>query len=297
MRQERNYLLACLGVFAAYVVSGKLGLQLAPASASATAVWAPAGVALAALILFGPRVWLGVFAGAFAVNVALTGDSYSSLIIAAGSTLEAAAAAFLVVRFASGRRALMRVGSILRFSAVALGAPLVGASTGVLTLVLTGHAPWPSALPLWTTWWIGDAAGGLVVAPLLLAWASGVPSMRAPRELPGAVLRYGPRGGTAVVACVSILTVHGVAGVGHGRLPDVDLALLAAASAAAVGGVIAVSRLTAPYQSLRIAASATASAESTVRKAPTDANAAAMPTAPASAPRAGAATPPMAARR
>src|SRR5579859_2171324 len=168
---SRRYLLALGVVFAAYVATGKLGLQLATVNASATAVWPPTGIAIASAILLGPRVWPALLAGAFAVNVTTSGDVASSVGIAIGNALEGLVGALLVRRFANGRLALTHVLTVVRFAALAaLVAPMVSATIGVASLVLRGFAPLADVPAVWTTWWIGDAASALIVAPLILVW-------------------------------------------------------------------------------------------------------------------------------
>src|SRR5256885_6966167 len=81
--------LSILGLAAAYFVAGKFGLSLALVNTSTTAVWPPTGIALAALLLMGHRVWPGIALGAFLVNVTTTADVPSSVGIAIGNTLEA----------------------------------------------------------------------------------------------------------------------------------------------------------------------------------------------------------------
>src|SRR4029077_16440523 len=56
-------------VTVSYFIAGKLGLTLASLNASASPVWPPAGIALAALLLLGYRVWPAILVGAFLVNV------------------------------------------------------------------------------------------------------------------------------------------------------------------------------------------------------------------------------------
>ena len=90
---------------ALYVLAGKLGLHFAFVHASVTAVWPPTGIALAAFLLFGPRVWPAVALGAFLVNVTTAGSVATSLGVAAGNTLEGLLSAWLVNRFAHGRYA------------------------------------------------------------------------------------------------------------------------------------------------------------------------------------------------
>ncbi len=97
--------LAGVGVLAAlYFGVGKLGLALATVNPSASPVWAPTGLALAGLLILGYRAWPGVMLGAFLVNITTTGDFPSSLAISAGNTGEALIGAYLLTRFAGGRR-------------------------------------------------------------------------------------------------------------------------------------------------------------------------------------------------
>src|SRR5438067_13349275 len=91
-----------------YFIAGKLSLKLAFLNASASPVWPPAGIALAAMLLLGYRVWPAIFVGAFIVNFWTTQDILTSLGIATGNTLEAVCGAWLVNRFADGRRVFDR---------------------------------------------------------------------------------------------------------------------------------------------------------------------------------------------
>ncbi|MGE3375972.1 MAG: MASE1 domain-containing protein, partial [Vicinamibacteria bacterium] len=101
-------MLLAVGVAAAYFVSGRLGLALALVHPSATVVWPPTGVALAAMILFGRWLWPVVFAAAFLVNVTTAGSWPASLGIATGNTLEAVVGSCLAERFAGGKAAFER---------------------------------------------------------------------------------------------------------------------------------------------------------------------------------------------
>src|SRR5262245_45164090 len=96
--------IAVLG--ALYFEAGSLGLKLAYVHARATGHWPPTGIALAAFLLFGTRLWPGVFIGAFLVNISITGDVPTTLCIASGNTLEALIGATLVLRYAQGRNFL-----------------------------------------------------------------------------------------------------------------------------------------------------------------------------------------------
>src|SRR5918996_455401 len=105
MESRRSSTLPIVGVVTLiYFIAGKLGLKLAFLNASATAVWPPSGIALAALLLLGYRTWPAIFVGAFLVNLTITPDFPISLGIATGNTLEAICGAWLVNKFANGLR-------------------------------------------------------------------------------------------------------------------------------------------------------------------------------------------------
>jgi len=175
MYSRRFSTLPAIGVLTLiYFIAGKLGLKLAFLHASASPVWPPAGIALAALLLLGYRVWPAIFVGAFLVNATTAGNIATSLGIAAGNTLEAVCGAWLVNHFAGGTRVFDRAQDVFKFALAAMLSTLVSPTLGVTTLALGGFAAWANYGPIWTTWWLGDTAGDLVVAPLVLLWS--VPS-------------------------------------------------------------------------------------------------------------------------
>ena len=159
-------------ICAAYVVAGKLGLRLAFVNPSATPVWAPTGIALAALLVVGYEAWPAILLGAFIVNITTAGSTATSASIAAGNTLEGLVGAYLVNRFARGRRACERARDAFTFAALAGLASTASATVGVVSLSLAGFARWEDFGPIWSTWWTGDAVGAVVIAPAVLLWAA-----------------------------------------------------------------------------------------------------------------------------
>jgi signal transduction histidine kinase len=154
-----------------YFIAGKLALRLAFLHASVSPVWPPAGIALAALLVLGFRVWPAIFVGAFLVNLTTLGNILTSLGIASGNTLEALCGAWLVNRFAGGARVFGRPQDVFKFALAALVSTTVSPTFGVSSLAVGGFAQWSSYWPIWLTWWLGDASGVLVIAPLLLLWS------------------------------------------------------------------------------------------------------------------------------
>ncbi len=165
--------LSILGLCAVYFAAGKLGLSLAILHPSATAVWPPTGIAIAALLILGTPVWPGIFLGAFLVNATTHGTLLTSLGIAAGNTLEGVVGALLVNRFAGGRAAFEDAWKVFGFALLAgLVSPLLSATIGLATLIAGGLAEMRGSGDVWLTWWLGDAVGALVVSPFLLSWAA-----------------------------------------------------------------------------------------------------------------------------
>ncbi|OLE58653.1 MAG: hypothetical protein AUG17_06430 [Crenarchaeota archaeon 13_1_20CM_2_53_14] len=170
MRNES--ILVSNGIFAAvYMAVAFSSLRLfATLNASASPVWPPTGLAIAALLIWGPRLWPGIYIGAFAAN-SLTSGPITSIAIAAGNTLEAFMAFWLVVRFAHGVHAFNGARSLGVFVlAAGLAAPLVSATVGTTSLAADGLVQWSLYGVVWTTWWLGDASGALIVAPLIISF-------------------------------------------------------------------------------------------------------------------------------
>jgi diguanylate cyclase (GGDEF)-like protein len=169
----RKNSLAIGGLAVVYLIAGKLGLSMAFVHPSSTAVWPPTGIALAAFLILGYRVWPGVFLGAFFVNLTTVGTVLTSLGIATGNTLEGLVGAYLVTRFANGRNAFERGQDTFKFAMLSgLLSTMVAATLGVTSLSLGGFARWAEFRDIWLTWWLGDGVGAVIVAPLLILWIS-----------------------------------------------------------------------------------------------------------------------------
>lgn len=182
--------LAVPALTAIYFAAGTFGLSLAFAHPSVSPVWPASGIALAAILLWGYRLWPGIFLGAFFVNITTQGTVPVASGIAIGNTLEALLGAWLIVRYASGTRAFDKAANIFKF--ILFGTVLnttLAASCGAGSLTLGGFAPWSDFSTMWITWWLGDMMGALIVAPLLVIWLTQpAPSFQAARVLEAAAL-------------------------------------------------------------------------------------------------------------
>jgi diguanylate cyclase (GGDEF)-like protein/PAS domain S-box-containing protein len=186
-------------VGAVYFGAAKAGLGLAGSHQSITAVWPPTGVAIAAVLLLGYRIWPGIAAGAFLANITTAGPLLSVLGITTGNTLEALVGGFLLLSVAGFDRAIDRVRDVVALLLVALVATMVSATIGVASLWAGNLISSGDLGSAWRVWWLGDATGALIVAPAILILARPRPVPRGPAAITEAVLLAVLLAGTSVV--------------------------------------------------------------------------------------------------
>jgi signal transduction histidine kinase len=220
----------------AYYLAGRVGLELAYLDGAVAALWPPAGLGLAVLFLFGLRLWPAIVIGDLWLGDWST-PTGTVLAQTVGNTVALVVAAYLLRRFTQNRGSLERVTDVLAFVACALIAAVISAAFGPLSLRL-GDVIAPDELgSVVRTWTLGDAAGILVVAPVILTWASiGLRGIGRPQLIEGGVvlvlilllttlppqrdvpfivfplllwasIRFGPRGAAAAILIVCSITV------------------------------------------------------------------------------------------
>ena len=172
------YVLSILIIAGLYFGAARLGLSLASVHTNVSPVWPPTGIAIAVVLLLGYRVWPGILVGALLANLMTPVPVATSVAIAIGNTLEALAAGFLFGSFGF-HNSLDRARDVFKFVIAVLLCTMVSATVGTFSLCLGHAAKWVDFGSLWMTWWLGDSVGGLVLAPLLLAWRA-----KSPRWLP-----------------------------------------------------------------------------------------------------------------
>ena len=232
---------ASIGLLAAlYYVAAKIGLRLAYLHGTVTALWPPVGVGIAALVLYGTRLWPGIVIGDLLV-ADFSSPLGTVLGQTLGNTLEILVAAVLLRRLIGNRTGLERVGDVFALVAAAAAGALISASFGATSLRLGEVIPADQFAEVWRTWWLSDFSGALVVTPLILTWATrGVRGLTrwdllegaavltalvllaelpSQRDVPyvvfpvliWAALRFGPRGAATALVVVSSLTVWNTA--------------------------------------------------------------------------------------
>jgi integral membrane sensor domain MASE1/DNA-binding CsgD family transcriptional regulator len=177
----RSYVIELILVGFAYFTLADLGLRLASIHPNVTPIWPPTGVAIAGILLWGYRTAPAIFVSAFLINQLTAGSIFTSLAIACGNTLEPLIAVYLVRHLADGDQVFDTPTGIAKFALISLAATLVSATIGVSSLTLAGYAEGSSFIPVWLTWWLGDLAGALVVAPVVVLWAKSEPSLAPPQ--------------------------------------------------------------------------------------------------------------------
>lgn len=176
---------------AAYVVLARIGLTTHAINVFASLVWAPTGLSLAAMLLLGTRFWPSIALGAVIANVWTGAPLPAALAIGAGNTLEALLGAYALRSIPGFRSSLDRLVDVIALIVLAaVASTAVSATIGVGSLALSGAIPFERVPVTWRAWWLGDAIGNLIFAPLLLTWVPAHDSAREARSrrLEGAAL-------------------------------------------------------------------------------------------------------------
>lgn len=169
---QRRYGIALIVVTAAIALGAFASLATSISTPRLAPVWFPAGIALASLMIFGPRIVPALFAGSLLVTIMAGMPAWISIVTAVSVVIEGSAAVYLLRNASDLRPGLRRVNDILAFLLFAVGiAPMVGATLGTLSLCASGVVMWRDAGHLWRFWWLGDAMGTLVIGSLALAWS------------------------------------------------------------------------------------------------------------------------------
>jgi len=186
----------------AYYLTGRLGLALAVPPGYATAIWPPAGLALAAAILGGRRAWLGVFVGSFLVNLRghIEGETLAEILRSAAfaGAVAGAIAAGAVVQATLGARWAHRLNAYPAVSPTPLSiakfylaggflACLINSTSATLLLVAIGDVDASSAPRHWLVWWSGDVLGVVAITPVLLSFALAPKGQKWRRSAPAAI--------------------------------------------------------------------------------------------------------------
>jgi signal transduction histidine kinase len=174
-----------------YVITSWVFLKIAVPPGYSSPFWPGAGIALAAVLMLGPKVSYGIFLGSWLVNFFHDGVSYRPLQeammavgVATGAMLQALVGRYFVLKFSEKPFRLDRHASAFKFLFVlAPGTCLVSPSVGITSLLLTDTISLDSAMVNWFTWWIGDSFGAAMFLPMILAFSGQPTLLWRPRRL------------------------------------------------------------------------------------------------------------------
>lgn len=182
MARALKYFIQSSAVGTIYFFLVRFGLELASLYPGASAVWPPAGLALAAVLLGGYRIVPVVFAADFLANAGSSGPSYATAVTAAANAVEALVGGFLLNWWSGGSKAFAVPTGIAKFVLIAIFATSITATVG--SIVETGlgasggieHVNWEKFALMWFPWWLGDFAAVLMITPVLVLWVADTPS-------------------------------------------------------------------------------------------------------------------------
>jgi PAS domain S-box-containing protein len=184
VKRRLVYLAQVVALATLYLVAARAGLVLDAVAGFAALVWPPSGIALAALLTRGYRLWPGVFLGAFFANVLTGAPLLVAFGIGAGNTLEALLGAYALGRIPGFRNSIDRLRDVLGLIVLAAASSTtVSATIGVSSLYLGGIVSLEHFWGTWRAWWLGDLIGDLLVAPALLVWATRPRLFQNPKRL------------------------------------------------------------------------------------------------------------------
>ena len=156
-------------VFLAYLIAGKLGQATTSIrSSNLGPVWPAYGIALAAFLAYGYRVWPGIVASAFLVAFSSSVPALAAAGQAIGATAAALTGASLLRRIPEFDPSLSRLSHALGLVILgAFGSSIISASIGVFSLYVTQVQAYSGLASAWLIYWLGDATGVLLVTPLV----------------------------------------------------------------------------------------------------------------------------------
>ncbi|MEG4067986.1 MASE1 domain-containing protein [Microcoleus sp. Pol11C2] len=166
-----RYFLAVGAIALVYYWGSQFAISSLTLSSEIYPMWPAAGIAQAALLLLGRQLWPGIAIGGFLFSMSVPSANIGTALISAGArTLQAWTGTYLLqgMNFSARLDRLKDVLGIVGLAA--LGSTLINSTIGSIVVCLTGLSSWSNFGTIWGTWWVGDAMGIVLVAPLLLTW-------------------------------------------------------------------------------------------------------------------------------
>src|SRR5256885_7293737 len=167
-RSAAIYLIELSIVAAGYIGLAESALLLPAINPAATPLWPPTGFVLALVLLRGYRIWPAILVGSFSPYL-VAGRSLLELGSVGISTLLAAfAGTWLISRWTNGHQTFGTPSSIAKFAIISFAPTTMISSTIALAgFILANKLSFSDSVVTWLTWWLADAAGTLVIDPVV----------------------------------------------------------------------------------------------------------------------------------
>ena len=163
-RQATPYWFQLSLLAVSYFIAAKFSLLLSIPPGNATAVWPPSGIASAALLLCGMRLWPGVWLGATLGNLFNTGASVgTAALIGTGNTFETLILVFLIRRYIDLQYRFQSDKDVFKFAAFAALSSMMAATIGTASLAWGAYLGKAGFSANWWTWWLGDSTGIAII--------------------------------------------------------------------------------------------------------------------------------------
>ncbi len=158
-------------VVASYFGLAEVDLVLPSINPTATPLWPPSGFALALLLLRGYRIWPAILLGSFFSHAVVARSLFAAGFIGVGTLLAALAGTWLINRWSNGRKAFETPIGVTTFALVSFAPTAIISSAAALgEIVLANDISFANSVS-WTIWWLADAAGSLIIVPVIVLWA------------------------------------------------------------------------------------------------------------------------------
>src|SRR5258708_30219041 len=171
-RGAATYLVELSIVAASYIALAESALLLPAINPAATPLWPPTGFALALVLLRGYRIWPAILVG-YLSSYLMDGRSLLELgSVGIGTLLAAFAGTWLISRWSNGHQTFGTSSSIAKFAIISFApTTMISSTVAMAGFILANTLSFSDSVVTWVTWRLADAAGTLIIAPVVVLWA------------------------------------------------------------------------------------------------------------------------------
>jgi signal transduction histidine kinase len=166
-----SYWLRGISILAFSFAFGQLGIRIHALSGGSPLIWAPSGVGLAALVIWGRHFWPWIFASGVLISASMGNPPAGSFTVGAGGAIGAWLGSCALEKLGSRQPTLSKVREVLVFVLLStILSSWVSSALEVSGFYWSGTIQDDHLLSTWRTWWLGNAMGKLIVGGSLIAW-------------------------------------------------------------------------------------------------------------------------------